>query len=414
MLNDELLAKRTWERAIILMDLNAFFASIEQLDFPHLRGLPVAVTNGSQGSCIITCSYEARRFGIKTGMRFYEAVQQCPGLIRRPARPGRYSEISREIMGSLIAVTPDIEIFSVDEAFLDVTACQQLFGSPEKMGRMVKEIVYKTSGLLSSVGVSGDKTTAKYAAKLVKPDGLTIIPPWESEQRLANVPVTELCGIASGIGRFLGRYGVLLCGQMKNIPASVLIQRFGPLGHRIWLMAQGKDPSPVLQSEAAPKSVGHGKVLPPRTVDKKILRTYFFHMSEKVATRLRRHDLEAQKYFIGIRITDGYISDKLKLEIPNNDGRAIFNLCDWVLEHLWDGEEVWQVQVTALDPRPAGQQLDFFAQTSEKQKHINNTMDSINQRFGSYALTPAMLLNRSTAPNVIAPAWRPDGVRDSV
>ncbi len=121
-----------WQRAIILVDMNAFFASVEQLEHPEWRGRALAVTNGKQGSCVITCSYEARAFGIKTGMRLYEARRLCPDLVQVPANPERYIKVSRDIMEGLAALTPDMEIFSIDEAFLDVTRCQMLFGSPKK------------------------------------------------------------------------------------------------------------------------------------------------------------------------------------------------------------------------------------------------------------------------------------------
>jgi len=263
-----------WSRAIILVDMNAFFASIEQLDHPEWRGRALAVTNGKQGTCVITSSYEARAFGVKTGMRLYEARRLCPDLVQVPADPERYVEVSRKIMEALQAVTPDIEIFSIDEAFLEVTRCQMLHGSPEKMGRMVKKIIYDVSGLQCSVGVSGDKTTAKFAAKLQKPDGFTVIPPWQAKERLRRVPVTELCGIKSGIGGFLARHGVQFCGDMEKVPISILAKRFGNLGRRIWYMCQGADPDPVHTKVANPKSMGHGKVMPPHTRDAHVIETY--------------------------------------------------------------------------------------------------------------------------------------------
>src|SRR3990167_6939154 len=218
--------KECWQRAIILVDMNAFFASIEQLDHPEWRGRALAVTNGKQGTCIITCSYEARSYGIKTGMRLKEAKRLCQHLIQVPARPERYIEISRSIMKALETLTPDIEIFSVDEAFLDVTHCQLLHGTPEKIGLMAKELVFKASGLLCSVGVSGDKTTAKFAAKLEKPDGFVVIPPWEAKQKLYHVKVTELSGIKSGIGDFLKKHEATRCGEVEKIPISILTKRF--------------------------------------------------------------------------------------------------------------------------------------------------------------------------------------------
>ena len=403
-----------WPRAIILMDMDAFFASIEQYDHPELRGRPVAITNGMQGTCIITCSYEARAYGIKTGMRLKEAHQRYPDLIQCPANPERYAAVSSNIMSALLDISPDVEVFSVDEAFLDVTRCQKLLGSPPRIARLVKQKVFEVSGLSCSVGVSGDKTTAKYAAKQNKPNGLVSIPPWEARQRLANVPVTELCGIAEGIGRFLAERGVWTCGDMVRLPIGELARRFGNPGRRIWYMCQGEDPAKVETQVPPPKSIGHGKVVPPDTRSRQVLLIYLQHMSEKVAARLRRHDMQAQKFFIGLLTRDGWVGDKLQTVMPTNDGLLIFKLGKQVLRYHWQGEGVHQVQVTALDPQPAAVQLELFTEPLPDHSGSNRVMDTINQRYGEFALTPARLLNRSSMPNVIAPAWKPFGHRKTV
>ncbi len=402
-----------WQRAIALLDMNAFFASVEQRDFPSLLGQPVAITNGMRGSCIITCSYEARAFGIHTGMRVREALRLCPHLVQRPARPEVYAKVSRNIMHSLVNVCPDIEVFSVDEAFIDITSCQKLYGTPEHAAHELKQAVYGASGLLCSLGLSGDKTTAKYAAKLNKPDGLTVIPPWQSRERLKNVPVTELCGIAAGIGRFLAEHGVYNCGDMEKLPISVLARRFGNPGRRIWYMCQGADPDPLQLNVPPPKSIGHGKVMPPNTQDKEILLLYLLHMSEKVASRLRKHSLQAQRFYIGLRCPDGWLSSKQRSIVATNDGQQIMALCRLFLSQCWHGQGIHQVQVTALDPRPAHGQLDMFNHGDEM-KQVNGVMDNINQRYGEFTLAPARLLNRSSMPNVIAPAWKPTGHRQTI
>lgn len=403
-----------WPRAIIHVDMNAFFASIEQRDFPELRGLPIAVTNGERGSCIITSSYEARAFGIKTGMRLPEAKKLCPNIIQRPARPNVYAAVSTRIMLVLQDISPDIEVFSVDEAFLDVTHCQRLHGTPLRMARMLKQKIFSVSGLLSSAGVAGDKTTAKFAAKLQKPDGLTVIPPWEAEQRLANEPVTALCGIADGIGNFLAQYGAYHCGQVGQLPIGILARRFGNVGRRIWLMCQGKDPDTIHSDTPAPKSMGHGKVLPPNTRDSEVLLTYFRHMSEKLASRLRRHHMQAQHFYIALKTDEDWLSLKLRLAHPDNDASAIFGLCRYLMINRWRQQGIFQIQVTALDPQPADQQIELFAPQREEQQQRNAVMDSINQRFGEFSLAPARLLNRSDMPNVIAPAWKPTGHRQTI
>lgn len=404
-----------WPRAIILVDMNAFFASIEQRDNPEWRGQPVAVTNGSQGTCIITCSYEARTYGIKTGMRLREAKQRCPHLIQVPARPQQYATVSEAIMCALNVITPTLEIFSVDECFLDVTACQNLLGTPENIGHLARQKVLEASGLLCSIGVSGDKTTAKYAAKLQKPNGFTVIPPWEAKERLKSVPVTELCGIGNGIGRFLARYGVYTCGDMERLPIGILIKRFGNIGRRIWYMCQGLDPEPVHTEVKAPKSMGHGKVMPPNTQSKKIILVYLQHMCEKLAARLRRYDMQAQCFFISWRTQwEGWLGKKSKIAFPTDDGKVIYQLGQTILSETWNGQPLCQVQVTALDPQAMQQQRDLFEKPNEKREILNTTVDGINERYGEFAIAPAPLLTRSSMPNVIAPAWKPYGHRRTV
>jgi DNA polymerase-4 len=403
-----------WPCAIMLVDMNAFFASIEQRDHPEWRGRPVAITNGRQGSCIITCSYEARASGIKTGMRLEKARQLCPELIQCPARPDRYAATSATIMHALRDITPDIEIFSVDEAFLDITHCQRLLGTPPRMARMAKQKVFEASKLLCSIGVSGDKTTAKFAAKLDKPDGLTIIPPWEAAAWLHDIPVTGLCGIAAGIGGFLEKHGVHTCGDMQRLPISVLARRFGNPGRRIWYMCQGQDPDKLQQDIPAPKSIGHGKVVPPDTRDATVLLTYLMHMSEKVGARLRRHQLKSLTFLIGMRTANGWLEGKPRCALPTNDGREIMDLCRQVMRETWHGEGVYQVQVTALDPVNSDVQLELFDTTNEVRDQINAVMDAVNRRYGELVLAPARLLNRSSMPNVIAPAWKPFGHRQTI
>jgi DNA polymerase-4 len=403
-----------WPCAILLVDMNAFFASIEQRDHPEWRGRPVAITNGRQGSCIITCSYEARAYGIRTGMRLKMARQLCPGLIQCPARPDRYAATSVTIMQALRDITPDIEVFSVDEAFLDVTRCQRLLGTPPRMAWIAKQKVFDAAQLLCSIGVSGDKTTAKFAAKLEKPDGLTIIPPWEAAARLHNVPVTSLCGIAAGIGSFLKQHGVHTCGDMQRLPISVLARRFGNPGRRIWYMCQGQDPDKLQQDIPEPKSIGHGKVVPPDTRDANVLLTYLMHMSEKVGARLRRHQLKSVDFFIGLRTANGWLARKARCALPTDDGQQIMTLCRQVMRETWHGQGVHQVQVTALDPVVSGNQLELFGTTDEAHDQVNAVMDAVNRRYGELALAPARLLNRSSMPNVIAPAWKPFGHRQTI
>lgn len=404
-----------WPRAIILVDMNAFFCGVEQVDHPEWQGRPIGITNGAQGTCIITSSYEARAYGVRTGMRVKEAKAICPGFTQIPARPERYAEVSSNIMHSLTDITPDVEVFSVDEAFLDITHCQRLHGTPPQVARLVKQTVQEASGgVLCSVGVSGDKTSAKYAAKLHKPDGLTVIPPWEAAATLAPVAVTELCGIAKGIGRYLAERGVHRCGDMQRLPIGELGQRFGNLGRRIWLMAQGLDPDPIHPSVASPKSIGHGKVMPPQTRDLLVITTFLQHMAEKVAARLRRCGYRADRFYIGLRTAEGWLGDRYPYNPPTNHGPDIMALCQHFLHTLWRGQPIYQVQVTAIRLSPNNGQLELFSSSQQQEQQLDSTMDAINRRYGEFTLAPARLLLRSKMPNVIAPAWKPFGHRETI
>ncbi|MCL4316569.1 MAG: DNA polymerase IV, partial [Gammaproteobacteria bacterium] len=214
-------------------------------------------------------------------------------------------------------------------------------------------------------------------------------------------------------GAYLAAHSAHTCGDVARLPVSVLARRFGNLGRHIWLMCRGEDPDLVHGGSAAPKSLGHGKVLPPGTRESEVLLTYFLHMSEKVGARLRRHDLAARRFFIGLRAAQGWIGGTYSLAQPGNEARAIYQLCCAMMQQAWQAQPVFQVQVTALAPEPAGQQ-DLFSRTDQKQQAVERVMDQVNRRYGEFALAPARLLKRSAMPNVIAPSWKPGGHRQSI
>lgn len=407
------MAVNYWQRAIIHADMNAFFAGIEQLDNPALRGRPVAVTNGQRGSCVITSSYEARALGVKTGMRFKEARKLCPDLVQCPARPQRYAQISGQIMAALQRFTPEIEIFSVDEAFLDVTKSQRLFGGPEVLARQVKQVVYEVSGVKCSVGLSSGKLLAKWAAKQNKPDGFTVLPPGTERAALEAVPVREICGIAEGIARHLERYGATTCGQVAALPITVLAGRWGNIGRRLWQVCGGSDPAPLELDVPPPQTIGHGKVMPPDTRDVQTIEVFMRHMAEKVAARLRRHDYVAGTYGIGLRTLLGWVGGRYQT-VPCNDGKEIMRLGREMMRTCWPGNGVFQIQINALDPKPAAAQMDWLQTAAGRTDAVNRAVDQVNQRYGEFALSPAPLLARSDMPNVISPAWKPFGHRETI
>ena len=406
--------KYLWKNIILHIDMNSFFASIEQRDNHLLAGKPIAITNGIYGSCVITCSYEARAFGIRTGMKYKEAKNRCPHLIKQSSNPKKYADISIRIMNIVKTISPDVEVFSVDEAFIDLTYCSKIYNSPMDAALLLKDRILSSVNLPCSIGISSTKSLAKFAAKMHKPDGITIIDPHNSEKILSNFPVTELCGVSKGIQKFLNYHSVFKCGDMKNIPISILGNRYGNIGRKIWLMAQGKDIDTVNTSVNDPKSFGHGKVTIPNLKDKYIIKKIFRKMSEKVATRMRHNGYESNLFIIGYKTFKGWHINKFKLSTYTNTGNDIYELCLKII-FLIKSRGINQIQITALEPRLINSQHDIFETTSNlKKKSIDVVMDSINAKYSRHLISPARILQEDDSPDVIAPSWRPSGSKRSV
>ncbi len=404
----------SWSRIIMHVDMNAFFASIEQRDRPCLRGQPVAITNGIKGSCIITCSYEARAFGIKTGMRFVEAKNKCPSLVRCPSDPQKYTRVSSRIMEILYDISPDMEIFSIDEAFLDLTRCKKIYSSPLDAAYLVKDRLFRLLNLPCSIGISTNKSNAKFAAKMKKPDGITVMSPNDSESILSKYSVKDLCGVSNGIQSFLNYHGVFICGDMKNIPISILGDKFGNIGRKIWLMAQGKDIEELKLHIDLPKSLGHGKVTIPNLKDEYDIKKILHLMSEKVARRMRQHGYESNIFLIGVRKKYEWVTKKYKIVNYTNHGRDIFKLCLKLINNNLVKDGIYQVQITATNPRLIGIQSDLFLEDTSDKSCLDFAIDGVNEKFGSLVLQPARLLKKIDSPDVISPSWRPSGYKKSV
>lgn len=355
-----------WRRMIAMIDMDAFFASVEQQDNPLLQGKPVAVIHGEHSPIIVATSHEARATGIRAGMMWAEARQlceQCDGVM---ARYTRYRDVSHRIMEALLEVTPEVEVVSPGTAFIDLTSCQSYYRyQPDAIGQLITATVRKASGLSCSIGISGDKTTARWAARLHKPAGLTVISPDEAADRLSNVTLAEVCGPGPDMTNFFAQLDVVLCGDMKKIPVSVPARRFGNLGKRFWLMAQARDPATV--DTRPPETGGPGlcRSMPPGTSSNASLQACFMQMAEKLALQLRRQDQPVKDFHIGIRCQEGWRQARLSCEEDTQDGQDIFRLCKRFLKQHWLGEAVHQVRLHAALPLPAGQQTDFFTGRSK-------------------------------------------------
>ena len=248
-----------------------------------------------------------------------------------------------------------------------------------------------------------------------KPDGITVLPPDKSESILSKYPVRALCGVSDGVGTFLNNHGVFVCGDMKNIPISILGSRYGNIGRRIWLMAQGKDIDSMKLRENLPKSFGHGKVTKPDLRNIYEVKKILHHMSNKVAKRLRTNNYESNTFMIGLRTKEHWFSKKFRISKYTSCNKDIFELCLTLINKLYIQKYgIYQVQVTATNLKPINLQKDLFVTRKSKSKDIDYIIDSINYKFGDSMLKPARLCNELETPDVISPSWRPDGHKKSL
>jgi len=401
-------------RTVMHLDMNAFFASVEQACNPNLRGAPIAVVGSAKRTVVTTASYEARRHGVKTGMNRYEAKRACPSLIFVVGDNRKYIDTSLRVLEVLKDYSPAIEVYSIDEAFADLTGSFSLLGSPEEISRSIKERIRATLGLTCSIGIAPNKLLAKLASDMKKPDGLVVIRDEDVEGVLRDLPVGELWGIGPRLTSHLALLGVKTCGELAAFPASVLRERFGIIGERLKLMGRGIDDSPVVPAgeEEEAKSVGHSTTLPKDVSGREEIRRHLLRLSEMVGSRARAHRLKGRKVTLTIRYPDFYTFTRQRsMSYPANDTKAIFNSALSILEGIRLRSAVRLLGVSISELTKDLRQMELF-DGERRREELLDAVDSINGRFGESTLTWATLLERDEpVPGVISPAWRPTGVK---
>ena len=279
--------------SIIHLDLDAFFASVEQRDNPAYRGKPLIVggISGGKGNLnrgvVCAASYEARKYGVHAGMPIWEARQKCPRGFFVPSQMNKYLESSKKFFQICSDYTPLLEPLSVDELFLDVSGCESLFGSSEIIGRKIKERVYQELGLKISVGIAENKFLAKIATNLGKPDGFYIIPSKDIQKILYPLPVSALWGIGKKTGELLNRAGIYRVEQLARMPDSILENLLGKNGKKIKLLAQGIDENPVTPPSTA-KSIGKETTFGTNITEKAVLVKELLKISQLVGYAARK------------------------------------------------------------------------------------------------------------------------------
>ena len=379
-------------RTILHADLDAFYASVEVLDDPSLRGRPVIVGGGpEERGVVMAASYEARRYGVQSAMPLRTAGRRCPDGVFLPGRPDRYRELSQQVMSIFASYTPLVEPISLDEAFLDVTASRAAFGDGPTIARRIKERVLDEVGLVVSVGVATNKLCAKVASDLRKPDALVVVAPGEEAAFLAPLPIRRLWGVGPQAQQALGDYGVTTIGQPAALQPSTLQRRFGRHGTELSARARGMDRSTV-EPMQAPKSVGHEHTFHVDTTDRGRLEATLLDLAESVGTRLRRHDLAARAVQLKLRY-EGFetLTRQAPLPHPTRDTGPLYDTATaLLLRILIAGRGVRLIGLTAISLTEA-QQLTLF-DAPEREDRLARSIDAVRERFGEAAITRARLL----------------------
>jgi DNA polymerase-4 len=397
-------------RTILHVDLDAFFASVEQRDRPELRGRPVVVGGASpDGRGVVSAaSYEARRFGVHSAMPMRTAAALCPEAVILPVDGAKYSAVSREVMAVLRRFTPLVEPVSIDEAFLDVTASRALLGDGETIARRIKAAVRDEIGLTASVGVATTKLVAKVASDLRKPDGLVVVPPGEEAAFLDPLPVGRLWGVGPQTAAALREHGVTTIGDLARLPPDVILRRFGRHGSELHDRALGIDPDPVAGGDPA-KSIGHEHTFDEDTSDRETVERTLLAMAEGVSGRLRDAGLRASTVTVKIRdSTFRTITRQRTLAEPTDLTDPIWRTALELARPELRGIRVRLVGVTASG-LAAPEQLSMFGDDDDRRRAAVLAADEIRHRFGERAVTRARLVGtRLPAPFERDPLTAPE------
>lgn len=402
------------KRMILHVDMNAFFAAVEQQSNPALRGKPIVVVGSAARTVILTASYEARAFGIKTGMRLFEARRLCPDVIQVPVSNRLYTHVSAEIMKMLEDYTPLVQVFSIDEAFLDISGSLGLFGTPQRIAYLIKSRIKSRFGLTCSIGVAPNKLLAKLASEMQKPDGLTIISSEQVPAILENLPVGDLCGIGRQTCRQLALLGITTCGQLACFPPDILQSRFGIVGDQLLRMAQGIDDSPVVRAddEKQVKSIGHSTTLAEDLSDRTKIAAVLLQLAEMVGRRTRRNTLAGRTLTLTVRYADfTTFTRQQKQPRPLSLSSDIYQAALKILDAIVLEQPIRLLGLSLSGWDKDGTQLPLFS-GDERKARMTAAMDCVNNVLGDFTVTFGSLIERlDKGAHVISPSWRPEGAR---
>ncbi|HMM23070.1 MAG TPA: DNA polymerase IV [Selenomonadales bacterium] len=380
------------QRWIIHIDMDAFFAAVEQRDNPKLHGQPVIVGGLGRRGVVSTASYEARRYGVHSAMPMSEARRRCPHGIYLPGNHRKYGKVAADIRRILADFSPAVEPLSLDEAFLDVSGMEWLYSDPPEIARKIKQRIRDELELTASAGVAPNKFLAKLASDWKKPDGLVVVRPGQEQAFLKDIPVSRLWGIGGKSANLLQSLGVSTIGQLARIDMGVLAKHFGNSAEPLRNLALGLDDRPVIPDHD-PKSIGNEVTFEEDLHSPEELETILLALTQKVCRRLRQSGLSGRTITVKMRFASfRTITRSRTLGEPTLLDHTIFETAQAILGTVPLAEGVRLLGVTVSNLHPYGGQTSLFSLEDDKHLKVCQTIDKLKDRFGETAVTRGRLL----------------------
>lgn len=407
-------------RCILHIDMDAFFAAVEQLDYPEYRGQPVVVgadpKGGTGRGVVSTASYEARVYGIHSAMPISQAYRRCPHAIFLPGRPQRYGEISHQVINILRDFSPVMQQISIDEAFLDITDTARHLGGPRAVAEKIKQRIRDEIGLTASIGMATNKFVAKVASDLHKPDGLTICEAGKEKEFLAPLPVGRLWGVGKKTEERLTRLGFHTIGDLANAASEFLAASFGKSGAYLWQLANGIDERPV-EEWGPQKSISHEHTFEEDQDDAAVVEHTLWSLADELSREMRESNLKGRTLTLKIRV-EGFITSTRRRSLRDyaNDATIMRDIAvDLFRNFDRQGRKVRLIGIgmsrlnnesdparRGVSPGMVGQtseQLELFQEKAPRQSEkIGELIDTVRHKFGEGSATRGSLIERPTEP----------------
>lgn len=383
-------------RVIMHIDMDAFFASVEARDNPSLKGKPIAVVGSNQRTVLVSPSYEARSFGIKTGMTKPAAKRLCPSIKFVVANSEKYASTCSKIVKILYSFTPAIEVYSIDEFFIDVTNTHHLFGTPEETAFKIKDAIKKKLSLLCTIGISYNKLLAKIASDNNKPDGLFRIDQENKDRIISPLDVASVWGIGPSTSKKLYDMGIETLGDLKKAGCEFLKNRFGAYGVLLHKMSQGTGDIKIVtpDEEERAKSIGHSMTFKEDTQDPKVLKGYLLELCIRVSERLRRENLTGKCVALTVRYKSFKTFTKQKsIDDFINTTKQIYKIATDILGSIKLKEPVRLLGVSVSGLKQEDYKSFLFKEEEKKHK-LDTILDEVSSKFGDDAITYASLIKK--------------------